>query len=174
MLSNRFLRRLLVAAILACATNAPVAQGAGQLPHADDFTVLASEARARHVPIVIAFVQASCIYCAVAKRDYLVPMHHDAKWRERMILREVDLDRRATLRDFAGKATLPSDFSRLYSVRRVPTIVVVDHHGHLLAPAVVGLLSEDFYGLYLEQAIEAGLAKLRAAPGQGGADAVSR
>ena len=174
MLSSRFLGRLLVAAILACATHASLAQSAGQLPRVDDFTVLAREAHARRAPIVIAFVRASCVYCAIAKRDYLVPMHRDAKWRERMIMREVDLDRRATLRGFDGKATFPSDFSRLFGVRRVPTVVVVDHRGTLLAPPVVGLLSEDFYGFYLEQAIEAGVAKLRAAPGQGGADAAPR
>lgn len=174
MLSSRFLRRLLVAAILACATTAPLAQEAGHLPHADDFAALAKEARARRAPIVIAFVQASCNYCAIAKRDYLVPMHRDAKWREQIVMREVDLDRNAPFRDFNGAATFPSDFSRRYGVNRVPTVVVVNHRGELLAPPIVGLLTEDFYGFYLEEAIAAGIAKLSAAASQGGAGDTSR
>ncbi len=174
MASTRFLQRLLVAAILACATTAPLAQHAGHLPHADDLTALADEARARRVPIVIAFVQASCNYCAIAKRDYLVPMHRDAKWREQIVMREVDLDRQAQFRDFNGTATFPSDFSRRYGVKRVPTVVVVDSRGELLAPPVVGLLSEDYYGFYLEEAIAAGVTKLRAAAVQRGAGAGAR
>jgi hypothetical protein len=41
--------------------------------------------------------------------------------------------------------------------------MIVDSHGEPLAQPVVGLLSEDFYRLTLEQAIEEGLYKLRAA-----------
>jgi thioredoxin-related protein len=166
MLSSRFLPRLLVAAILACASALPCAQSTGQLPRADDFATLAKEARARRAPIMIAFVQETCIYCAIAKRDYLVPMHLDAGLRDQVIIREVDIDRHAELRDFTGKAAAPKDFSRRYRVKRVPTVVVVDDRGELLAPPVVGLLSEHFYGLYLQQAMEAGLIKLRAAPDQ--------
>ena len=166
MLSNRSLRRLLVAAILACAATAFSAQSTGHLPRADDLAMLAEEARARRVPIMIAFVQESCPYCAIAKRDFLVPMHLDAKLQDRVIIREVDLDRHAKLRDFSGKAVSPEALSRHYRVKRVPTVVVVGHRGEQLAPPVVGLLLEDFYGHYLEQAIEVGLNKLRAAPDQ--------
>jgi thioredoxin-related protein len=174
MLSNRSLRRLLVAAILACAASASAAQSTAHLPRADDFAMLAKEARARRVPIMIAFVQESCAYCAIAKRDYLVPMHLDAKLRDRVIIREVDIDRRAKLRDFDGRAASPAEFSRRYLVRRVPTVVVVGEGGELLAAPVVGLLLEDFYGLYLEQAVEAGLIKLRTARGQRRAGVISR
>ncbi len=174
MLSKHSLRRLLVAAILACAATAFSAQSTGHLPRADDFETLAKEARARRVPIVIAFVRESCPYCAIAKRDFLVPMHLDAKLQDRVIIREVDIDRHAELRDFSGKAISPVEFSRHYRVKRVPTIVVVGYRGEQLAPPVVGLLLEDFYGFYLEQAVETGLNKLRAAPDQRRSGAASR
>jgi thioredoxin-related protein len=166
MLSTRSPGRLLVAAILACAATASCAQGKGQLPRADDFATLGKEARARRAPIMIAFIQESCIYCTIAKRDYLVPMHLDPKLRDQVIIREVDIDRRAKLRDFNGNAVSPKVFSQHYRVKRVPTIVVVDDRGEPLSPPVVGLLSEDFYGFYLQEAVDAGLTKLRAAPAQ--------
>lgn len=174
MLSSQSLRRLLVAAILACGATATCAQGTAQLPRGDDFAVLGKEARARRTPIMIAFVQASCIYCTIAKRDHLVPMHLDAKLRDQVIIREVDIDRREKLRDFNGEAATPQEFSQRYQVKRVPTVVVVDDRGKPLAPPVVGLLVEDFYGFYLQQAVEAALAKLRAAPAQRRAGEASR
>lgn len=174
MLSTRSLPRLLVAAILACATAASSAQSVGQLPRGEDFAALASEARARRVPIMIAFVQESCVYCALAKREYLVPMHLDAGLRERVIIREVDIDRRGELRDFKGRPATAKAFAKRYHVALVPTVVIVDDRGEPIAPPVVGVSAADFYGIYLEQAVDAGLAKLRAAPGPRGAGAAPR
>lgn len=135
---------------------------------------LASEARARRAPIMIAFVRKSCPYCSLAKRDYLVPMHHDAGLRDRVIIREVDLERGDELRDFNGKLTSPEDFSRRYRVTLVPTVVLVGDRGELLVSPIVGVSSEDFYGIYLERAVEEGLAKLRAAPRERSKGAASR
>jgi hypothetical protein len=47
-------------------------------------------------------------------------------------------------------------------VRLVPTVLVVDTRGEPVAAPIVGLLAPDFYQLYLEQAVEAGVLKLRA------------
>jgi len=174
MLSSGFLPRLLVAAILACATTASLAQGAGQLPAGDDFAALAGEARARRTPIMIAFIQETCPYCAVAKRDHLVPMHLDAAMRDRVIIREVDIDGQAELRDFNGTPVRPKDFSRRYRVALVPTVVVVNERGELLAAPLVGISVGDFYGFYLERALEEALAKMRAPAGPGGVETAPR
>jgi len=74
---------------------------------------------------------------------------------------DVSTDRR--LRGFGGEKTTHREFGRLHQVSRVPTVMVMDPRGEPLAQPIVGLLSEDFYRLYLEQAIEEGLYKLRAA-----------
>ena len=66
------------------------------------------------------------------------------------------------------------EFSRRYHVERVPTVVVVDDRGNLVAPPIVGLVSEDFYSVYLDHAIEAGRLRMRSAPRQGGAGAAPR
>ena len=173
MLTRGSLIRLLVAAILACTATLTGAQPSTQLPAGADFAALGKEARARHVPIVIAFVQKSCPYCAIAKRDYLVPLQRGAGSRGEVIVREVDIEQHGALSDFSGRVTNPKDFSRSYRVERVPTVVVVDDHGEPVAPALVGLVSEDFYDTYLYQAVEAGRARMRSTPRQRGAGAVS-
>jgi len=174
MVTGRSLPRLLVAAILACAATLSCAQSLSHLQRGGDFAALAKEARARQAPIVIAFVRQSCGYCAIAKRDYLVPMQREAGTEGKVIVREVDIEKSGTLSDFSGRATNPKAFSLRYRVELVPTVVVVDDRGELVAPPIVGLLSDDFYGSYLEQAVQAGRLRMRNAPRQGGAGAAGR
>lgn len=162
----KILPRVLVAAILALLTAASPAQNGNGLPYGEDFAALAQQARERRAPIMIAFTQATCPYCWIARRDHLVPMHVSAELRDRVIIREIEVDSNRRLRDFEGRTVTQKEFSRRYQVERVPTVIVVDGRGELLAQPIVGLLADDFYRLYLQQAIEAGLYKLRAGTGK--------
>ncbi len=133
-----------------------------QLQPADDLARAAAEARTRGVPLLIAFMQQSCPYCAVARRDHLLPLQNDPQWRHRVRILEIETDRSTRLRDFAGAATTHRAFARSLGVRRVPTLIVFDADGRPAAPPITGLLSDDFYRLYIEQAVEAGLTRMRA------------
>jgi len=146
--------------IVTCALLAATAASA-RLQAADDLARAASEARARGTPLLIAFMQQSCPYCAVARRDYLIPLQNDPQWRNRVQILEIETDRGTPLRDFAGVATTHRAFARSLGVRRVPTLIVFDADGRQAAPPITGLISEDFYRLYIEQAIEAGLSRMR-------------
>jgi thioredoxin-related protein len=161
MLLAKFSRRALLAAILALIIAPAAAQE--RLAYADDLAATAAEAAARRVPLMIVFTEASCPYCTRAKRDYLVPMQARGPLAARVIVREVDVSTDRRLRGFDGEETTHREFGRLHQVRRVPTVIVMDPRGEPLAQPVVGLLSDDFYRLTLEQAIEEGLYKLRAA-----------
>jgi len=132
-----------------------------QLLPADDLAQVATEARSKRIPVLIAFMQESCPYCAIARRDHLLPLQSDPKWQHRVLIHEIDVDRSTALRDFAGAATTHRAFARSHNARRVPTLIVFDADGNRVGPPIVGLLSEDYYRLYIEQGIEAGLAKMR-------------
>jgi thioredoxin-related protein len=110
---------------------------------------------------MIVFTKAGCPYCYTAKRDYLVPMQNSAEWRDKVIIREVDVDSSATMRDFEGRSVSHGEFSKRYQVTRVPTVIVMNDQGKPAASPLVGLSSDDFYALYLQQAVEAGLIPLR-------------
>lgn len=161
MIFKEFVGRAWIAAILACAAAAAGAQAGNGLRLADDLAAIAAEARERRIPIMIAFTQADCRYCHTAKRDYLIPIQNNAGLRDKVIIREVDVDSSAMLRDFEGRMATQSEFSKRYQVKRVPTVIVMDDTGKPLASPVVGLMAADFYGLYLQQAIEEGLYGLR-------------
>lgn len=126
----------------------------------NNLATLAAEARTRRAPILVAFMQQSCPYCAVARRDYLIPLQSDPQWKNRVLIREVDVDRGTPMRDFAGNAVTHRAFARSHGVTRVPTLIAFDDRGKPVAPPIVGLLADDFYRLYIEQAIEAGLARM--------------
>jgi thioredoxin-related protein len=140
------------------------ASAQAQLTTADDLARVAGEARTRRVPVLIAFMQRSCPYCAVARRDYLLPMQSDPQWKEQVLIREVEVDRATRMRDFGGEATTHRAFAGLHGVRRVPTLIVFDADGRAAAPPITGLLNDDFYRLYIEQAVEAGLVRMRQPP----------
>ena len=133
----------------------------GQLQQADDLAQVAAEARDKRIPVLVAFMQQSCPYCAVARRNHLLPLQSDPLWRNRVLIREVDVDRNTSMRDFSGAATTHRTFARLHDVRKVPTLIVFDADGKSVGSPLVGLLTEDFYRLYIEQAIESGLTRMR-------------
>ncbi len=155
------LRRCWVLAILACALYASPARALTALPLADDLARLAQEARERRVPVLLAFMQKTCPYCARARR-HLEPLQASAEWGPRAIMRELDVDSTAALRDFEGHWTTPRDFARRHGIRMVPTVIVFDDRGRPAADPVVGLMTEDFYGFYVVRALESGHARTNA------------
>ncbi|HWI14370.1 MAG TPA: thioredoxin fold domain-containing protein [Burkholderiales bacterium] len=148
-------------AILACvlvAGLAPAARAAPPLPFAEDLARVATDARERRVPVLLAFMQKTCPYCARARR-HLEPLRASAEWSNRAIMLEIDVDSTAPMRDFAGDWTTPRDFSRRHGVRMVPTLIVFDPLGSPAADPVIGIASDDFYTYYVVQALEKGRAK---------------
>ena len=146
--------------IVACCAFA-AAPTAAQLQPAEDLSRLAASARARNTPVLIAFMQKTCPYCAASRSDYLIPLQKDPRWRNQVLIREIDVDRRTEMRDFGGKSTTHADFARSHGVRRVPTLIVFDAEGNPVAPPIIGLLNDEFYRLYIEQAVDAGVIKMR-------------
>jgi len=145
------------------ATPAATARAADGLRIADDLQATLKLAREQRAPLLLAFMLTTCPYCATARRDYLLPMQASEQWRSRVIMREVVLDSSRPLRDFAGASVTPREFALRYGIRSVPTVIVFDGTGAPATQPLVGLSSSDFYGLYLEQAVEAGLLKIRQA-----------
>jgi thioredoxin-related protein len=161
MIFKEFIGRFGIFAILACAAVPAAAQTTEGLRLADNLAAAARQAREHRTPIMIAFTQASCEYCIAAKRDYLVPMSQSAELRGKLIILEVDIDSESMLRDFGGQPVTHREFSKRYQVKRVPTVIVMDDRGRPVASPIVGLIAEDFYRLYLQQAIDEGLIRMR-------------
>lgn len=150
------------ALILACGLGLPGAVGAAaSLVHAKDFQDDARAAAKRGVPILVVFTSPFCQYCERVKHDYLIPMHKDPAYRNRVIIREVTVDATAPLTGFGGERTTEGAFAAANKVFMVPTVKVFNPQGADASEAIVGLLTPDYYFGYLEAAIDEGLQKVR-------------
>lgn len=168
-------RRRALGGICALAVLLPgVGLGAGTaVPETRDLQALARAAAARHVPILLEFAASDCRYCRVLERDVLVPMRISGEYRDKALIRKIEIDGGATLRDFHGGTVTVAALARRYRVEVTPVVVLVDPDGRELAPRLVGIANPDFYPGELDAAINRANRRLRGArdvagPGGGG------
>ena len=136
-------------------------QAADGLVHAKSFQADARTAAGRKTPVMVIFTSPGCHYCERVKRDYLIPMHKDKAYRNKVLIREVTVGATTPLVDFDGTRTTEGAFAAAHKVFMVPTVKVLDLKGQDAAEPIVGLLTADYYFGYLEAAIDEGLGKLR-------------
>lgn len=153
--------RLCALLILALAAGAPAAQAVPNLPPALDLRADAEQARRARVPLLVFFSAYSCPYCREVEALYLQPMHADPASAGRVMIRVVLIDSRRALYDFDGRRTDHAAWAGRHGVALTPTIKFLDPAGRELAPALVGLGTREFYGGYLEDAIDRALGRLR-------------
>jgi thioredoxin-related protein len=117
--------------------------------------------RARRLPMLVLYSQTDCSWCTRARREFLLPMQRNAGNRERVVLRQVDIDSDSPLTDFAGHGTTHRRFAQSEHANTTPTVVFYGADGTRLAEAIVGFHIPDFYGAYLDRALDASLTRLR-------------
>ena len=140
----------------------PLARRA-ELDVASDLHADGATSTRERIPVLLFFDRRECPYCERALREYLVPMSRDA-WRGRALFRQVDIDRALPVVDFDGTRTTHDRIAARYRVRFSPTVIVVGGDGKALSAPIVGLLTVDFYGAYLDRALEDGTRALAARP----------
>jgi len=132
------------------------------LPVVTDFAAEAKVSAEKRLPILVLFMSKSCSYCETVLKDFLLPMQRDPEYADRVILRQIDTESTAKLVDFEGIATTQRKFSRKHVDWGTPTVVLFDSSGNVLE-SIVGLLTEDFYLAFLNNAISGSLEKIRRA-----------
>ena len=123
--------------------------------HLAEATDLAADGRlaaTKGVPLVLLYSRDDCSWCEKLKREHLGPLSRDAA--TPAVIRELHMDRATPLLDFAGRRTTSADFSKQMQARFAPTVMFHGPDGTLLAESIVGYRLADFYGAYLERAIE--------------------
>lgn len=151
------------AAILAWGA-APLAsaQSADNLPMAKSFQADSRLAAAKKIPILVIYTSPDCPYCERAKSEYLVPLMKDPAYKNKVIIREVDITSQTPLTLFNGSKSTGAEFAAQHKVAVVPTIKVMNAQDTEVAAPIVGLLISDFYFGYIDSAISGGLQKMRA------------
>jgi len=115
------------------------------------------------VPVLIIFTSPGCSYCERVMKNYLIPMQRNRDYASKVLIRRVEIDSTKPLTGFDGKATSGQQYAASLKVKFTPTIIVFTPNGTPAGDPLIGLGPEDYYGGYLDAAIDAGLAKMRAA-----------
>lgn len=161
---KNYLRRfglglLILSCVAGCASLPPPS---APLEYADDLVAAGKLSASRQTPIMLVFTHPDCPYCVTAKKEHIEQLHVSRNYGSKVIVREVEAENtKLALRDFDGKATTHAELARRYNIKSVPTVIVVDARGKPLGDPIIGIVTPDFYNLYLEQAIDAGRLQLR-------------
>jgi len=152
---------LLRMAILAWGiAHSAAARAAPDIPLARDFSEDGRAAHATQRVIVVLFSTGGCPWCQRVREEVLLPMLANPVDAARIIVREVDIDGRDAVADFSGAATTHAAFAGRRAVRFSPTVLILGPGGEQLAAPLIGFGTADYYGFYLEERIETGLARL--------------
>lgn len=149
----------LVALLLACASLLGFAQGS-ELPAAVDLRSEAEQAARQGGPLIVLFSRRDCKYCETVKRDYLKPLENHPRYRDRLLVRQINQDSAAPLGDFRGEATTHARFAGREKIKLFPVVAFYGPQGRRLAEPIIGARLPDFYPSYLDDAIAQSVATL--------------
>ena len=117
--------------------------------------------RTHGVPILLMFGASDCEYCEILENDFLYPMAISGDYDNKIMFRKIMIDGIQSLIDFSGNLVDVESFAEQFNVTVTPTVVIVDNNGRELAPRIMGIGSYDFYGYYLDEAINYSVISLR-------------
>lgn len=126
-----------------------------------DLAEVGARAAARDIPIVLLMSASYCGYCDRVREEFLVPMVISDAYHDRALLAELPIDG-GLVTDFDGTRRLAEAVAERYGVSLVPVLLFLDGDGREVARRMVGLGTVDFYGAYLEAAIDQARAAIAA------------
>lgn len=119
------------------------------------------EAERRSIPLLLYFSQHHCGYCKRIEEEILLPMMISGHYNERIILREVSIDEGETAIGFAGTRIDNRMLFHEYDGMVTPTLVLTDGSGHRLTGSLSGINTVEYFGWYLDSAIDEATRQLR-------------
>ncbi|TAL86132.1 MAG: hypothetical protein EPN74_05940 [Rhodanobacter sp.] len=111
-------------------------------------------------PVLIIFTSPSCAYCERVIHYYLIPMQRNPDYAGKVLIRQMDMTSSRALVDFRGRATTEQHYAARLKITFAPTVMVFTPDGKPAGKPLVGLGPADYYGGYMDQAIDAGLARM--------------
>lgn len=138
------------------------ALSATDLPAAVNLREEAAQAAGAGAPLIVIYSRQDCKFCETVKRDYLKPLAANPRFRDRVVIRQINQDGDSQpLSDFRGKAGTHALFAAAEKVKLVPVVAFYGPNGQQLAAPIVGARLPDFYQSYLEEAVENSMKALK-------------
>jgi len=130
------------------------------VPLARDLQADAQQAQQHNLVLLLIVSESSCGYCHLLKREIIQPMIISGNYTDKVIIRELLLDKYKKIVDFNGDKIRAADIARRYQEWITPTVLFLSPDGEELTERIHGINNVDFYGFYLDKAIAKALAQL--------------
>lgn len=132
-----------------------------KLPVGRNLALDGDSSRERGVPLLLFFSQDHCGFCDRLEEEVLRPMMISGEYEELVILRKLSIDYGEEVIDFDGNVVSNRKIFDDYDGFVTPTLVVIDGSGKLLAEPLLGINTVEYFGWYLDNAIDTGIDRLR-------------
>ena len=132
-----------------------------EIPSLSNLQTDAQISEHQQLPIVVLFSASYCGFCSIVKDEFLRPMLISGEYTNKAMIRVIEIDSSDDLMDLNGQSVSAEDFAELHNISLTPTLAFFDAQGNELAPRMVGVTTVDFYGGYLDQAIDTSLLRLK-------------
>lgn len=120
-----------------------------------DWSDIADQARQQHRPILVVFSADTCGYCVKLKREVIQPLSYAPVEGHNLLIREFDINAGGKITDFSGESIRSRQFKRRYNIFAIPTLLILDANGQLLADPLVGYNSASEYRELLHASLAA-------------------
>ena len=160
MIIRRIKSLLLLSCFLAATVNAGDFDSA-EVPLLTDLQTTRSEILAGCRPLLLEFASEYCEYCNLLEENILKPIRRNRDYDRRVVMRKVILGDSATISGFDGQPASADQLGDEYQIRVTPTLIFVDQQGKEIAERMVGVTTLDFYGGYLDQALDTARLRLQ-------------
>ena len=134
---------------------------AASVPLASDLHREGRQAEQACIPLLLEFASAECEYCTLLEEEVLNPTLLNRDYDRRVLMRKLMIDHSRKLRDFDSGPVNAAELASRYRVYVTPTLLFVDSQGRELTERMVGVTTLEFYGGYLDQAMDASSDRLR-------------
>lgn len=148
-----FIALLLLNSLLAASTRADNFNPA-DVPLLSNLQTTRSEIQRGCRPLLLEFASEYCEYCSLLEEHILKPIRRNRDYDKRVVMRKLLLGDSRSIQDFSGKPTNADKLGSEYDIRVTPTLIFVDQRGIEIAERMVGVTTLDFYGGYLDQALD--------------------
>jgi thioredoxin-related protein len=103
---------------------------------------------------MLEFSRDDCPYCRKLEALFLLPMQRNAGYNDKILIRMISLDDYETVIDFAGQSLTTNEFAARYGISLTPTLLFMNADGVEISERLVGIWSEDFYGVFIDDRID--------------------
>jgi len=114
----------------------------------------------QNIPLLLIFSQEGCGFCERLKEEVIEPMLISGEYARRALIREFMIDDGGMAIDFDGKPVDPMSVFQRYKLFVTPSVLVLGSGGRELAERLIGINTVDYYGYYLDEAIDLALSRL--------------